>query len=213
MAGVVLAMAVSASADAITYNTMSTGAAGTGFVGDPNPNELILNSTGGTQAATLTFTGDTNVATGTPSGISYGHFVLACPGCTTQAVGTGYSIFPDFTFDLVVTDVTDGATGVFAGTAVIDSGDVFSDVSPITIDWVPLTLGPGTSNATAGSFGQTEFDTTNPTEIVAPNNGDIAGRTSVQGEIDSVPEPATFSLIGGALMGLGLLGRKRLFRA
>jgi hypothetical protein len=28
----------------------------------------------------------------------------------------------------------------------------------------------------------------------------------------TVPEPATLSLIGGALLGLGVLGRKKLFR-
>ena len=210
MAGVVLAMAVSASAGTITYNTNSTGTGGTGFDFDATP--LVLNSSSGT-AATLTFTPEVSDTSGTPSGISFGHFILACPLCTTQAVGTTSATFSNFTFSMIVTDVTDNATGEFTGTAT--GGAVYSDVSPITINWAPLVLGPGGVNATTGSFGPTFFITNTPTYIVAPNSGNAGslGRSSVQGLIDSTPEPATFSLIGGALLGLGLLGRKRLFRA
>jgi len=210
LAGMILAMAVSASADNIVYNTSDPSI---GFAYDPNPNALILNSVGGSGSATLTFTGDTPISTGTPSGISYGHFVLACTGCTTQAIGTGYALFSPFTFYLVVSDTTDGASGLFIGSGAVGNGMVYSDVSPIVINWEPLVLGPGTNNAMdGGNFGWTVFTTTNPTQIVAPNNGDIPGRTTVQGAIDSIPEPATFSLIGGALLGLGFWGRKRLSR-
>ena len=210
MAGVVLAMAVSASAATITYNTNATGTGGTGFDLDLTP--LTLNQSSGT-AATLVFTPEVSDTSGTPSGISFGHFILTCPLCTTQAIGTTSATFSNFTFSMIVTDVTDGATGEFVGTAT--GGAVYSDVSPITITWAPLVLGPGTINATTGNFHQTFFITNSPTYIVAPNSGNAGslGRSSVQGRIDSTPEPATFSLIGGALLGLGLLGRKRLFRA
>ena len=133
MAGVVLAMAVSASAGTITYNTNSTGTGGTGFDFDATP--LVLNSSSGT-AATLTFTPEVSDTSGTPSGISFGHFILACPLCTTQAVGTTSATFSNFTFSMIVTDVTDNATGEFTGTAT--DGAVYSDVSPITINWAPL---------------------------------------------------------------------------
>jgi hypothetical protein len=46
----------------------------------------------------------------------------------------------------------------------------------------------------------------------APNSGTNAGGTTVQGFVDSaaIPEPATLGLVGGALLGLGILKRKKL---
>ncbi len=79
--------------------------------------------------------------------MNFGNFTLVCETCTTQAIGTG-SFFSAFTFDLVFTDVTDGATGIFVGTST--GGDVFSDVSQVTINWAPLMLGPGTPYALVG---------------------------------------------------------------
>jgi len=34
------------------------------------------------------------------------------------------------------------------------------------------------------------------------------GRATITGDVTAIPEPATFLLIGGALLGLGLLRRK-----
>ena len=187
--------------------TFSTNAAGTGFAGV----DLILNNSLGA-VATLTFVPGVNITTGVPSNVNFGNFTLVCSTCSTQAVGSG-ATFPSFTFHLVITDVTDGATGLIVGTS--SGGSVFSDVSQISIIWAPLQLGPGTNQATSGNFGPTIFTTTGFTGIVAPNSGTIPGQSTVQGFVDSVnsddvPEPVTLGLVGSALLGLGLLGKMRL---
>ncbi len=197
--GVVFVMAASASAGTITYNTS---AAGSEFV-LPSVG-LTLSSTSG-DAGTITFTPITSAAISIPSNISLGEFKITCATCTASG---GASTFGSFTFDLVFTDVTDGATGEFVGTSA--GGTVSYNSSSIDIVWAPLVLGPGTINALTGNFGATYVTTTTPTPIVALNTN--TGTTSVQGYMGSSPEPATLSLIGGGLVGLGLLRRKRLSR-
>ena len=190
--------AASASAATITYGT---NAAGTGFSGGSS---LVLDNSAGADA-TLTFFPNANISSGVPSNVNFGLFTLACPSCTTEA---GASFSP-FTFDLVITDVTHGgATGTFVGTST--GGAVFSNASLLTINWAPLQLGPGVNNATSGNFGTAIFSTTVFTGIVAPNSGSDLGQTTVQGFVDftAIPEPATLSLVGGALLGLGILRRK-----
>jgi len=198
-------MAVTASA-AIVY---STNGSGTGFV-TPTTG-LTLNQSSGTASATLTFTPNISGSSGVPSSIDLGDFRLVCPGCSTQGDGTASSIFGSFTFDLQISDTTDGATGTFHGTST--GGTIWSDVSNISLTWSPLQLGPGTSNAETGDFGTTFFTKQLNTYIVAPNSGTPAVDTTLQGYVDSTPEPATFSLIGGALLGLAFLRRKKLSRS
>lgn len=199
-----VALSMQLAAATITFNT---NAIGTGFSGS----SLMLSNTSGS-AATLTFIPDMNIATGVPSNVNLGNFTLVCPVCTTQAVGIGSS-FAAFSFNLIVTDLTDGATGTFVGSST--GGTIFSDVSPITINWSPLQLGPGTINAATGSFNSTTFRTTVFTGIVAPNSGAVPGQSTVQGSVTSenpdtvVPEPATLTLVSGVLLVLGLWGRKR----
>jgi hypothetical protein len=197
---VAVLMVASASASTITFNT---NAAGTHF----NPGtSLTLTQTSGA-AATLVYVPNGNVTIGVPSNVSLGDFDLTCPGCTTLAGGVS-AFFNPFTFNLVVTDVTDSnATGTFVGTST--GGAVYSDLSGITITWAPLQLGPGTSNATGGTnFGTTFFQTSSFTGVPAPNSN--GGVVTVQGFLGStaVPEPMSFVLIGTGLLGLGLLRRR-----
>jgi len=197
-------MAASASASPITFNT---NAATTVFV---SSNSLTLNQSSGV-AATLTFNPSASSVSGVPSSVAFGDFTLVCATCSTQAIGTG-AFFNAFSFNLVVTDLTDGATGKFVGNST--GGSVWSDVSQITITWAPLVLGPGTVNALTGNFGPTFFATTSFTAVVAPNSGTPPGQSTVQGFINTtaIPEPGTLSVIGGGLLGLGLLRRKKVFQ-
>lgn len=121
---------------------------------------------------------------------NFGNFTLVSSLCSTQAIGAG-SFFDAFTFDLIITDVSDSATGSFVGSST--GGTVYSDASQLTVNWASLQLGPGTNNATSGNFGRTIFSTTVFTGIVAPNSGAVPGQSTVQGLVNStaVPEPAT----------------------
>ncbi len=195
---------MTSSAFGATIVSYTTNAAGTEFV--DGVNATILTSNAG-QAATLTFTPNASSSSGVPSNIDLGNFILACATCTTVQSTT----FGAFIFDLIVTDTTDGATGQFVGTST--GGTVSINSSTIQINWtapVPLQLGPGTLNAITGNFGTSVFSENNPiTSIVAPNSGGTPGNTTVEGYIVTMPEPGTISLLGSALVGLALLGRKK----
>ncbi len=195
-------LAGTASAATVTFNT---NASSTGF---NNSSSLSLASSAGA-AATLAFTPVPSTTTGTPSNVSFGRFTLACAACSTQAAGSAGATFNPFTFNLVVTDVTDGAAGRFVGTSA--GGQVFSDASPIAITWSPLQLGPGTSGAQTGNFGSTTFAFGSLTAIVAPNSGILPGTTTVEGLVNT-PAVATIPVPGSALLtlsGLALFGLVR----
>lgn len=197
-------MAANASAATITFNTTATGAAGTGFNSSGN---LSLSQSSGA-AATLAFVADPNASVGIPSGVNFGNFTLACATCTVLSGGVGAN-FGAFTFNMVITDLTDGATGTFTGTS--NGGSVFLDQSTIVIAWAPSQIGTGTNHASSGNFGSTFFTVTPFTIIVNPTSGAQIGSTTVQGALggaSGVPEPATMSLVGGALLGLALLRRQ-----
>lgn len=201
LGAMVFTMALAASAATVTFGTDGPS---TGFNGGVL--NSITNTTG--VAATLNYLADVNDTVNVPSNISLGNFTLACNTCTTQANGTG-STFGAFTFSLMLTDVTDGASGIFLGTS--SGGTVYSDSSSINIFWSPLQLGPGASGANTGNFGTTFFQITNQTRIVDPNAGTVHGQTTVQGNVGSTatPEPATFGMLGAALLGLGMFARRK----
>jgi len=194
-------LAASASASVITYNTSQSVFATVTAPGTITGSGLVLNQTAGT-AATITYTPDANDQYSPTSNVQYGKFTSVCANCSTQLQSSG-AYFGAFTFDLKINDVTDGnTTQMFVGTST--GGNLFSDASTITITWAPATL----------TFNTSVFTTSSATGIQIPGAGTPPGQTTVQGVLSSnaVPEPATLSLIGGALLGLGLFGRKRFSR-
>ena len=184
-------MASSAGAATINYSTTGLGP---------------LTSTGfGGGTSTLVFTGNPGASSGTPSIVNLGDFELVCTDCSTSVSGTaGATYAAGQSFQLNISDTTDSATGHFTGT--LSGGTVFSDSSPLMITWDGFVVD-------SGNFQSTVFTVFSPTPLAAPNSGSPAGDTTVQGHIDasvsSVPEPATYSLVGGALVSLGLLRRKK----
>jgi len=162
-----LLLAANASAGTINY---STNGAGTDFVysngvllGTPT---LTMLSSNDPSQSSLVFTPNASSTTGTPSGPDLGDFPLTCTGCSPSTVAN----YNSFVLDIVVTDITDGATGEFIGTS--SGGSVSSNSATIQITWSTatagsLTLGPNTHNVITGNFGSTIFDKQVTTTVLA----------------------------------------------
>jgi hypothetical protein len=125
-----------------------------------------------------------------------------------------------FGFEVTVAPVGGTPANIYDVGVGID-GAASTDTKVITVGGVTvgtLETGPTPTylNPTFEGIGnQTTFTVLETIALSATATDPSASVTSVTDyfEETSVPEPATFSLIGGALVGLGLLGRKRLFRA
>jgi hypothetical protein len=117
-----------------------------------------------------------------------------------------------FTFDLVVDDTNDGAAVEFADASA--GGPVSINSSTIQFRWQSLlSIGPGANNTLSGNLGTTAFDIVSPTSpIVTPDSGISRGSKTIQRQVSSIQEPATDSLIGGVLLGLGFMLRKNFLR-
>jgi hypothetical protein len=212
--------AASASAD-VTYDLTGSGFDTTGDPFAISADQLDPSS-GFTSNFTLDYSlpsgGAANTITSFPSNISYGNLTLDCIGCTTP--GTVYSAnFSAFTIDIMIDDTTDGAVGEFVGTSTGGSVSYCLSSCPggltnvgssnVSIAWSPVTLsGPG---SVSGNFGNTQFNITTPTGVVDPTTN--AGVSSIQGsvttQVSGTPEPATLAMMGGGLLVLGLISKKR----
>ncbi len=192
----------------VTYNTNSPD---TGFMSGGT-------TLSGTNGASLVYSALPSTPIGPPSNVNFGYFTLFCPACTDKpSTGTlGSASFSAFTFNLVVTDETDGGVGTFVGSS--SGGLIYSNASTINITWFPLILGPGTVNADSGSFGTTVIVLRRDTRIVPPNSGSKPGQTTLEGFITSgagapaveeVPEPGTLALLATGLIGLHCFKRKK----
>ena len=145
--------------------------------------------------AVLTFDGDTQ-SLNSPSNVQYGDILLAVtPGQSFDGNATA-------NFELTVSQTapsggTDSFLSTLTGTIVATNQSTFiltfSDLSA-TIGAVTYFIGSG------GSY-----------PLVAPAEGSVAGRTTIQGNLvaSAVPEPATMMLLGTGLLAAFRARRKK----
>ena len=145
--------------------------------------------------AVLTFDGDTQ-SLNSPSNVQYGDILLGVtPGQSFDGNATA-------NFELTVTQTapsggTDSFMSTLTGTIVATNQSTFiltfSDLSA-TIGAVTYFIGSG------GSY-----------PLVAPAEGSVAGRTTIQGNLvaSAVPEPATMMLLGTGLLAAFRARRKK----
>jgi hypothetical protein len=206
---VALACGIAAVASAsVTFTVTGAYTSGSGTSGA----DMTITGTSDTFTLDWTDPSPTTTVTALTSNINYGEFSLVCTlGCDGAPVTV-----PAFTFVITVDDTTDVAVGNFTGTysggqtiAYNSTGPVGS--SSVDVFWSPTQLGSGTSGATSGNFGPTDFTITNPTQVVDPTQN--GGVSTIQGTVTSIeatgtPEPATLVMVGAALLGVGVLRKK-----
>ena len=104
--------------------------------------------------ATLTSIPHEDETVGDATKINYGIFSILCNSCTPQNA-MGGAIFTNFTFNLLITDLFDGATSRLMRTS--SDQAVFRDAREIMVNSVPLRLESGAIEALSGKFGTTVF--------------------------------------------------------
>jgi len=153
-----------------------------------------------------------------PTNTAWGSLYLDVSGLPTTGSTDTYSlagvVLTEELFDsatgLFVTDV-----GTFTGSITVNSSEQASSSGLIT--WSAGSAIQAVANPSVVIF---TTDASDPvgTKLDGDSSLTLAAlaspATTVNGTINAsaVPEPATYSLVGGALLGLGLLGRKRVSR-
>lgn len=187
-------MSVAASATTVTYNTVSSQlCVGSGGCG------VSTQTIGGGSGVVVAFSPLTS-STVDASPTTFGSFGSVDISCVGGGTACGSQSLAGLVLTITVTQsVPSGGSGSIGGGTI--TGSISGTASSAVINW---------SNGTSVTIGNIMYSVANNPLALVPvttNNG----ITSVQAIItdQTVPEPSTYLLISGSLLGLGLM-RKRL---
>lgn len=181
-------VAAEAKADPVTFSTSGVFTCG-GCTGSGTNSVTFPGGAG--NALMITFTGLGSTSLNTPTGSSFGNFQTFVSGAGASASGT-------FTLTITQTIPSAGSgnfSATFNGTFTASNsgnGVVTFSVTSVTIGSVTYSI------------------TNNPLNLVPPASNN--GITTVQGQINSVPEPTSMFLLGTGLLGVAGAVRKRFKR-
>ncbi len=178
----ILFCSASAFATSVTYST-SAQFFGPDVVGGAVSGNSLANA-----GATVTFTGVPSSTVDAPTNISLG---------TIQVLGAG--TFTGDSIDLTISQSDPGPAGVVITSSTID-GTITSISNGIDISFAPGTLSVA-SNPTITYVLESSYF------LVAPDTN--TGVTSIQAAVTAAPEPASLGLLGGSLLALGLVARRK----
>lgn len=189
--GLMALLSVAAFAGPVTYSTSTSqlcvGAAVCG---------VATQTIGGGSGVTVTFNPVASSTVNATTNASFGEIIISCVGggtaCGSQSLA-GLNLFIN-----IAQTVPSVGNGSISGGVI--TGAISGNASSATITWST----PNTINIGVISYSVLN----NPLGLVPPSVN--AGVTSVQAFIvdNTVPEPSTYVMISGALVGLGFLRRK-----